>query len=253
MTRPYYEGGGITLFHGRCEDLLPALEPVAVTLTDPPYSEHVHAKSRAGTKGAGGKERDFGFGALSPELMEFAAREFARLTRRWVLVFSDERIPHLWRAELEAAGLEYVRTGIWVKIGAAPQFTGDRPACGYENITICHPPGRKRWNGGGGQAIWRETICHDRPDERRIHTAQKPLALMMRLVTLFTDPGELVCDPFAGGATTLVACRRLGRRGIGIELDEAICEAAARRLSLEPEPLFVPEAPAPPPLTLEFV
>jgi hypothetical protein len=45
---PYYSHGGITIYHGRCEDILPALEAVDVVITDPPYSEHVHSKNRRG-------------------------------------------------------------------------------------------------------------------------------------------------------------------------------------------------------------
>jgi hypothetical protein len=82
------------------------------------------------------------------------AAHFARLARRWVLVFSDFESAHLWRHDLEGAGLEYVRTGIWHKGNGAPQFTGDRPAVPGEAIVICHTHGRKRWNGGGHQAWW---------------------------------------------------------------------------------------------------
>ena len=69
----------------------------------------------------------------------------------------------------------------------------------------------------------------------------KPEGLMIELVRLFTDPGELVLDPFMGSGTTLVAAKQLGRRAIGIELEEKYCEIAAKRLAVEY--LFVPEAP----------
>lgn len=67
--------------------------------------------------------------------------------------------------------------------------------------------------------------------ERTAHPTQKPLGLMDHLVGTLSRTGDLVLDPFAGSGTTLVAAASIGRRAIGIELDEAYCEIAAKRLS----------------------
>jgi DNA modification methylase len=129
------------------------------------------------------------------------------------------------------AGLDYVRTGAWVKVGATPQFSGDRPAVGFEAVTICHPPGRKHWNGGGKHAVWTHPIVLDRGKTgARMHTTQKPLGLMESLVSLFTDRDETVLDAFMGSGTTGVACIKLGRRFIGIERDPKYFEAACGRI-----------------------
>lgn len=255
--KPYYEDESIKLFLGDCREVLPTLERVDVVITDPPYSDYVHSKSRRGgasapqLDGSGrnvacsfAREKEFGFESLTPELRKECSCAFSLLARRWVLTFSDVESCHLWRDDFVAVGLEYVRTGAWIKIGATPQFTGDRPAAGFETITIAHPKGRKRWNGGGKHATWRDVeeseIIYEVPivlnrshNEPRLHTTQKPLTLMLNLVGDFSDKGETILDAFVGSGSTLVAAKRLGRKAIGIELDEANCETAAKRLERE--------------------
>ena len=243
VNTPYYSDPWVTLYHGDCLEVMGGLTKVSHVITDPPYSEHVHgaarssrmvpANDRGGRFGADVRRNvDLGFKHLTPEVRHEAAEQFAKLAARWVLVFSDTESSHLWREELEAAGLDYVRTGAWIKVGSTPQFSGDRPATGFESITICHPKGRKRWNGGGKHAVWSVPIVLDRGGNgARLHTTQKPLELMSALVDQFTDHRDIILDPFAGSGTTLVAAKGLGRRAIGIELEERYAEIAARRLS----------------------
>jgi DNA modification methylase len=68
--------------------------------------------------------------------------------------------------------------------------------------------------------------------ERVGHPTQKPLALMKWCLSLFPD-AKTVLDPFMGSGTTLVAAKNLGRKAIGIEIEERYCEIAAKRLSQE--------------------
>lgn len=246
----YYQDDQVTLHLGRCQDILPTLDAVDHVVTDPPYSEHVHgnarssrmqsANDRGGRYGADTRRNvDLGFDHLTPELRQFCAEQFARLARRWVLVFSDIESDHLWRDDLTSHGLDYVRTGIWHKVDCTPQFSGDRPATAAEAITICHPKGRKRWNGGGGHAFWSVPIVLDRGKlHERVHSAQKPEPLMRALVDQFTDPGDLILDAFGGSATTGVACKYLGRRCVLIEESEPRAEVAATRLTKFPNTLF---------------
>ena len=225
---------------------------VDVCLCDPPYSEHVHGKTRRGgasappVDGAGRNPRssyhrvqDLGFASLSAETMTAAAAHLARLTRRWALVFCDVESSGSWQAALTAAGLDHVRIGAWVKLGSTPQFTGDRPAHGFETIVMAHPKGKKRWNGGGHAAVYTHPIVLERGgqsagrDGYRVHTTQKPLSLMIELVSLFSDPGETILDPFAGSGTTGCAALRLGRHFVGAEMDPQYHAVAVERLTAE--------------------
>lgn len=250
---PYYEHAGITIYHGDCREILPQIESVDHVITDPPYSDYVHAKSRRGgsdgvpVDGAGrrvpssfSRVKTFGFDALDDATRIQVGQWCATSVARWVLVFSDVESTGLWRDALSGCegGLDYVRTGAWVKIGGTPQFTGDRPATSFEAVTICHPKGKKQWNDGGAHAVWSHAIVLNRSHkDPRLHTTQKPEPLMAELITQFTDPDELILDAFMGSGTTLAAAKRLGRRCIGIERDEAYCEIAANRLAQEALPL----------------
>lgn len=220
-------------------------------IMDPPYGTYTHSNQRSGAGKRVSKERDLDFSSLTPELRAQVANELGRVVRRWVLVFSDHEGSHLWARDLSNAGLSYVRTGIWRKRGAPPQFTGDRPATGHECIVIAHGSvkndrGRMWWNGGGKHGVWEFPIVRGKS---RTHTAQKPLSLMMALVEDFTDPGDLVIDPFAGAGTTVLAAFIAGRKGVGCEIDPNYAQAANARIAAYEKQLVescaIPRSPEP--------
>jgi modification methylase len=66
-------------------------------------------------------------------------------------------------------------------------------------------------------------------DPIRVHSTQKPEALVEWFVLTYTRPGDLILDPTAGNGTTLAVARRLGRRFIGFETDEIMVEKANNR------------------------
>jgi site-specific DNA-methyltransferase (adenine-specific) len=136
-------------------------------------------------------------------------------------------------------GGDFIRAGIWLKKNPAPQFSGDRPGEWGENISICHNGRGMKWNGGGKSAVWIFGSPHG--DERN-HETPKPVDLMMALVSDFTDPDDLVWDPYCGSGTTGVACMRLGRRFLGHEMQPHYAEIAARRLQAEDRGLTLADA-----------
>ena len=150
------------VIHGDWRDVLPALGDGAadVTITDPPYSDHVHQNVRScNTTGkVKVKKYDIPFDALT----DFDHVEAAlAASRRWVLMCCALES---FGEYLEAAGGHwkkkghYVRSGIWRKKQAAPQLSGDRPANSCEGVAIMHPRlpkgERLQWNGRGGHAYW---------------------------------------------------------------------------------------------------
>lgn len=235
---------------GDNRDVLPTLPDKSVShvITDPPYRPDVQGLATSfngfhGKRQFIKKERSFGYGSLSSRLRNQCGKEFARLVTGWALVFCDVESVALWVKAMP--GLRYVRTGAWVKPNAAPQFSGDRPAVGFEACVIAHAQGKLRWNGGGLPAVWTELVPINGPSGGdRHHPTPKPIPLMLELVELFTDPDEVVLDPFCGSGTTGVACLRLGRRFIGIEKDAGFAQVAQDRLQAESQGLTLRAARA---------
>ena len=183
-------------------------------IADPPYSEHVHKNARSNANGPHAHAVNLGFTYLRPQDRAELARQYARIAKRWVILFCEAEGMGDWKRDLEAAGLEWIRAGFWVRPDSMPQVSSDRPAAGAEVIVIAHAIGtRKRWNAGGKRGVWVENLA--RID--RVHPTQKPLPLMRALVSDFTDPGELVLDSHMGSGTTGLACLELGRRFLGYE------------------------------------
>lgn len=219
--KPYYEHGGITIYHGDCREVLPSLPEADACITDPPWGEETHAGARTGNQDTALLD----FGSISAEGL-VNALSMVRV-RRWVVATIEWR--HMLRLEQSPPnGLRFVRFGLWVKPNGAPQFTGDRPGVGWEAVAILHRAGvAMRWNGGGHHAVWQiQRVSGE-------HPTQKPSRLIMEWIGLFTDPGELVVDPFMGSGTTLRVAKDWGRKAIGIEIEERYCEIAAKRLSQE--------------------
>lgn len=237
-------GSRWTVIHADNSEVLPTLGEgsVAHVITDPPYSDWTHSKNRGNPLAGRAALKTIEFPAITPEERDSISRHVARVSRRWFLTWTDFEGVGDWVRAVCSSGLEHVRCGAWVKIGCAPQMSGDRPGTGAEVAVIAHPKGRKRWNGGGHAAIWTHPIAA--LEGAKEHTTQKPLSLMLELVELFTDPGDVVLDPFCGSGTTGVACLRLGRRFIGIERDEKYAQVATERLEAEVRGLSLRDARA---------
>jgi len=227
MEALYHAEPGIRIYHGDARAIVPAIVgsyTVDHVFTDPPYSPETHA----GAQGAGGKRP-------AGELVDFAPMAAAEIgevlgqakPRRWVVATTDYR--HVLELQDRTpAGLKFIRFGVWVKPDSAPQFTGDRPAQGWEGVAILHGvhAGPPRWNSGGDRAVW--VHARARPAH---HPTEKPIGLIRQWILQFTDPGDLILDPFMGSGVVLRAAKDLGRQAIGIEIEERWCAHARDRLA----------------------
>lgn len=247
-----------------CTVPLALIAKAHVVITDPPYSRHVHANiTSAGTTGdksRGYHKQELAFGHLTPRLRHFIAR-CAMTVPGWSLVFSDIESAHVWRHALTAAAVfkyggkfgkracvrtipvigdppefdfdaepaGYVGALPWVR-WSQPQKSGDRPTQGAELVTHAWGgAGRMRWWGPGSLVEYDAKAL--RGSDK--HRTQKPLRLMLQMVSWYSAPGETVFDPCAGRGTTGQACRLLDREFWGCECDPEEAARAAARLAGE--------------------
>lgn len=210
---PYYQHGGITIYCGDCRKILPTLLKVDLVLTDPPYGLQ-------GLAGSYGRHGDVIANDLDTELRDWVLRFCAGIP---VLIFSSARLP-------EPPGNWDYRL-IWDK--AEGGLNGGPWRYNHEPIYVRGTGWRR--TDDGSFSILRYRTGNGCPD-RELHPHKKPTNLMVELMR--HAPDGTILDPFLGSGTTLVACKRLGRRGIGIEIEEKYCEIAAQRVEAERLTLF---------------
>ena len=75
--------------------------------------------------------------------------------------------------------------------------------------------------------------------EYRYHPTQKPVPVMRWILENYSEPNQIILDPFLGSGTTAIACKMLGRKYIGIEISPEYCKIARRRVASAPTPLFI--------------
>lgn len=225
--KPYYEDDAVTLYHGDSREILPTLADTSVdcVITDPPYTERTHGMAKT-NKGRGHGVKAVTFAPFTEGDLSAALAECGRVTRRWVVASLD--YAHAFALDVTPpAGLRSLRVGVWVKPNPMPQISADRPGQGWEAISFLHRDDVKpAWNGGGKAGVWTHPVVQNEG-----HATVKPLPMVADWVRLFTNPGDLILDPFVGSGTTLRAAKDEGRRAIGVELDERYCEIAAKRLT----------------------
>lgn len=206
-------------------DVLPLLpdKSVAHVITDPPYEADAHVGARRQTREHTVVEHQIDFAPITEIQRGFIATRTVALSKGWVLAFCQVEAVERWRSVLTAAGAKWRRAAAWVKPDCAPQFNGNGWAQGFECICAAWAgSGRSEWNGHGRRGVFEHGVNNfGRLTSGREHPTMKPVPLMLELVELFTDPDELILDPFAGSGTTGVA---------GVELTEHYAEVAANRL-----------------------
>jgi site-specific DNA-methyltransferase (adenine-specific) len=220
---PYYDDGAVTLYHGDSREVLAGVEPVAVGLTDPPYGINLKTKT-SDYRGSAAFDRGESLKATvlyedTPEMVRGLVREvipalLAKVER--AVIFPGPAM--MWAyPEPRATGCVFMPNG------------AGRSAWGFQCMHPILYYGKDPYlvDGAGGRP---NSFRDEQPNREQIdHPCPKPLRWMRWTVIRASRPGETILDPFAGSGTTLRAAKDLGRKAIGIEIEERYCEIAARR------------------------
>lgn len=201
--KPYYQESGITIYHGDCREILPSLPKVDLVLTDPQYGVNERYES--------GKDDEESV-MIAVDVIDLCRA----LADRIVLT---PGVKHLFRYPAPT----------WTGSFFYPAGTGLCP-WGF----VCWQPilfyGRDPYGGKGSRP---DSRLSTETAENNGHPCPKPIEQWLWLTNRVSLPDETILDPFMGSGTTLRAAKDLGRKAIGIEIEERYCEIAANRLRQE--------------------
>jgi site-specific DNA-methyltransferase (adenine-specific) len=199
----YFQTDTVTLYHGDSFEVMAGMDDNSIdcVITDPPYTEIMHKNARKNDSKNEKIVEGLAFDSFTEEVQRKAFDELGRITRRWVvstLAFEHSASFYLNPPNL----LELKRIGVWVKNNPMPQISGDRPAHGWESISYMHKAGVKsKWNGGGSHGNYVSNLATPTG-----HPTPKPVKMFSSFVERFSNPNDLIFDPFAGGGYNVGCC-----------------------------------------------
>ncbi len=242
---------------GDCRQVLPQLpgESADLIFADPPYNLQLRQELYRPDSSRVDAVDDGWDRFSSFEEYDGFTREWLSACRRvlkpsgslWVI--GTYHNIHRVGAILQDLGYWILNEIVWIKSNPMPNFRGVRFTNAHETLlwAACERDSRYTFHHHAMKALneelqmrsdWVLPVCSGRERLReggeKVHSTQKPEALLYRVILSSTDPGGLVLDPFFGSGTTGAVAKRLGRHWIGIEKDPAYAAAARRRIDAIP-------------------
>jgi site-specific DNA-methyltransferase (adenine-specific) len=205
LPKPFYQDDAVTIYHGDCREILPQLDvKVDLVLTDPPYGIDYQSSWRIDWAR---KPKIQGDTAFPMWLFDLKPSKAMFVWCRWDILPSLP-LPKsfiVWDKGVHSMGdLQHEYGRQWEACAFYPQA---------EHEFIRRPVDIIR--------------CMRIPPEQLTHPNEKPIGAITPIIK--ANKGDLILDPFLGSGTTAVAAKILGRKCIGIEIEEKYCEIAAKR------------------------
>lgn len=230
---------------GRYQDVLGDVTCNTV-IVDAPYSAKTHDghrngmnaanmaglsgyRAKKGTHGAYSVRRQLEYASWTRDDVRECCQFFSTRCRGWFVTITDHLLASDWEQELTACGMYVFAPLPFLEMGKQPRMSGDGPASWTCWIVVARPKKAAFMSWGSLPGGYVRTT-KDVAGNGRI-PGGKPLDLMQALVRDYSRPGDLVCDPCAGGGTTLLAAVQTGRRAVGSEMDAVTHAKATKRLN----------------------
>lgn len=241
--KPYYSDSHTTIYHGDCREVMASLTEVDITVSSPPYNQ-IAATNPSGMFTEANHKQNKGYASHSDDLPEREYQEWMRDVFGMCLKISTGIVwvNHKTRFR-DKAGIHPVHIFPWPFYS---EIIWDRAGSVTLNARK-FAPSHEFIYGFGVPHYWDNSINTNMTVWRQIperdvkgHPCPFPVEIPILLIKASCPIGGTVLDPFAGSGTTMVAAKQIGRKAIGIELCEAYCEIAAKRLQQEYLPLNEP-------------
>lgn len=221
---PYYhdERAGITIYHGDCREILPALRRFDLCLTDPPYGVDIDTDNVRRARGnrtgqQGGQGRPVSFPKVAGDGRPFDPAPLLPIASAHIL----------WGANNYASRLP--DSACWL---AWDRKCGKAADSDITEAELAAVLGHRFKTVRVFRHMWAGFQRDSEVGDRVLHPTQKPVALMRWCLSFFPH-ARTVVDPYMGSGPVARACKDAGVGYVGIELDERYCEAAVKRLAQE--------------------
>ena len=208
-VEPYFRDDAVVIYHADCRTILPYLEMAQAVVTDIPFNV-----------------------ALGYESYDDAVSddEYAALCRSWFAAMAPQADVFIVKCPTKTMPI------------VLPAFAR---LLGYVWTVVQHSPNATT-HGPFNLSLFTQYLIGGKPYKRPVgdfflntdnnltgcgHPAEMPVRPIRKLIEWFTNPSDLILDPFMGSGTTLRAAKDLGRYAIGIEIEEKYCAIAAQRMS----------------------